>query len=358
MRPYRGFKGSGMWQGLAAGLTAFMLAGAASAQEHVQITFFIWAGSNQGVVPMEVIEKYRADHPNVTIDVLESNNAITYPKMVAARRTTPDDPLVHCGFFNVDSMNKGDVDDMWESIDPARVPNMENVIEAFVRPDARGVGYQMSGIGILYNKDKVETPPDSWSALWSDEYTNAVTFFDYDSRMLVIAARLNGGDEFNIDPGFETWAEHVGNIRALVDSNDGVKNLLVSGDALLAPWFSSLASVWIAEGAPLGFAAPKEGLIAFPIYLTIGKGVTDAERVVCEDLINELLEAGNAGRYGELTYAIPVVRNAAMSQEQLNNPLLNLDLAETAILLDYKQIAEMSADWRERWDREVKFKMR
>ena len=58
----------------------------------MEITFFIWAGSNQGIVPMEVIEAYRAEHPEVTINILESNNAITYPQMVAAKRTTPDDP--------------------------------------------------------------------------------------------------------------------------------------------------------------------------------------------------------------------------------------------------------------------------
>ena len=330
----------------------------AVAQEDVRLTFFIWAGSNQGVVPMEVIEDYRAEHPNVTIDVLESNNTITYPQMVAARRTTPDDPLVHCGFFNVDSMNKGDVDDMWEPITPDMVPNMENVIDRYIRPEGRGIGYQMSGIGILYNSEKVTEPPTSWSVLWEEGNDNAVTFFDYDTRMLAIAARLNGGDEHNIDPGFEVWAENADNIRALVDSNDGVKNLLVSGDALYAPWFSSLANVWIAEGAPLGFAVPEEGLIAFPIYLTIAKGVTDAERQVCAELINELLSPENAGRYGELTFAVPVVENAVLSEEQQANPLLNLEQAESAILLDYGHIAEMSSEWRERWDREVKFRMR
>jgi putative spermidine/putrescine transport system substrate-binding protein len=56
----------------------------------VRITFFIWAGSNQGVVPREVFKAYREARPEVTIEELESTNAITYPKMVAARRTTPD----------------------------------------------------------------------------------------------------------------------------------------------------------------------------------------------------------------------------------------------------------------------------
>jgi putative spermidine/putrescine transport system substrate-binding protein len=47
---------------------------------------------------------------------------------------------VHCGFFNVDSITKGDVADMWAKLDPARVPNMANVLKEFVRPEGRGVG--------------------------------------------------------------------------------------------------------------------------------------------------------------------------------------------------------------------------
>jgi putative spermidine/putrescine transport system substrate-binding protein len=326
--------------------------------EDARITFFIWAGSNQGVVPMEVIEQFRADHPNVTIDILESNNTITYPQMVAAKRTTPKDPLVHCGFFNVDAMNRGDIDSMWESLSPESIPNMANVIDGYIRDGNRGVGYQMSGIGLLYNKDRVPEPPTSWTDLWSPEYEGKVVFFDYDTRMITIAARLNGGDEYDPDPGFEAWAGNATNIRALVDSNDAVKNLLVSGDAWIAPWFSSLANVWISEGAPLGFVTPVEGAIAFPIYLTISQGVTDAERVVCEDLLNTLLAPEHAARYGELTYAVPVVENAALSDEQMNNPDLNIEVARNALLFDYAHIAEVSSEWRERWDREVKFRLR
>lgn len=344
-------------------LSGLLALGAVGAAEHAQvadatITFFIWAGSNQGVVPREVVAQYLEEHPNVTIEFLESNNTITYPQMVAAKRTTPDDPLVHCGFFNVDAMNKGDVDGMWEPMNPETIPNMANVLPEFIREGRLGVGYQMSGIGLLYNTDVLAEPPTSWTDLWSPEFRDRVVMFDYDTRMLTIAARLNGGDEYAIDPGFEVWAENAENLRALVDSNDALKNLLVSGDAWIAPWFSALANVWIAEGAPLGYVTPEEGAIAFPIYLTIVDGVTDAERAVCEDVIDRLLSPDNAARYGELTFAIPVIQNAALSEAQQNDPNLNLDVARNAILLDYAHIAEMTPEWRERWDREVKFKLR
>ncbi|MET0429997.1 MAG: extracellular solute-binding protein [Microvirga sp.] len=341
-----------------AALLAGAFGGAARAADPTEITFFIWAGSNQGIVPSEVIQKYQAANPNVKINILESNNTITYPKMVAAYRTTPDKPLVHCGFFNVDSITKGDVEGLWAPLDPQRVTSLAQVEPKYARPDNKGAPYMMSGIGILYNKNAVKEPPKSWTEMWDPKYRGRVTMFDYDSRMLVIAAKMNGGGEDNIDPGFETWAQNAKNFRALVDSNDAVKNLLVSGDAWVAPWFSGLSYVWIREGSPLGFAIPKEGTIGFPLYLAMVKGVTPAQKAVCEDLLNEMMSPANAGRYAKLTFAVPLVKNAELDEEQKKDPLLNAELAASSIALDYGSMAQDASDWRERWDREVKFKLR
>src|SRR5919199_300979 len=98
----------------------------AASGDKVKVTFFIWAGSNQGVVPREVADAYMKSHPNVEIEYLESTNAATYPKMVAAKKTTPDQPLVQFGFFNAATVDQGVVDDMWEPIDLAHVPNAKN----------------------------------------------------------------------------------------------------------------------------------------------------------------------------------------------------------------------------------------
>jgi putative spermidine/putrescine transport system substrate-binding protein len=231
------------------------------------------------------------------------------------------------------------------------------VLPQFARPDNRGVAYQMSAIGLLYNKNMVKNPPDSWSVLWDPAYKGRVVMFDYDTRALAIAARLNGGSEKNIDPGFKTWAEHADNFRALVDANDAVKNTLASGEAWVAPWFSAISDLWIKDGSPFVFVIPKEGTIGFPLYLAIAKGVTPAQRTVCEDLINTLLDGKNAGRYAELTLGIPVEKNAVVSQALLNDPALNPDLATKAIVLDYATIAQNTAEWHRRWDREVKRRM-
>lgn len=340
-------------------IAALAMGGPVGAQEReARLTFFMFAGSGSDVVPKEVIADYVRAHPRVAIDISETTNAIIYPQMVAARRTTPDRPLVHCGFFNADTINRGDADDMWEAIDARRVPNMANVLQAYARPGSRGVPYQTMGIGILYNKNVVKEPPTSWSVLWDPAYRGRIVAFDNDLRLIALAARLNGGDERNPNAGFRALSENARNFRALVDSNNALKNLLISGDAPIAPWFSSVADVWIKEGAPLGFVVPKEGAIAFPIYLAISKGVTPAQRAVCEDLINEFLKPERAARYALVTSSIPLVNNVTLSKEQMDNPMLNPAMAQRAIHLDFGFMGTVAAEWRDRWAREVKLRMR
>ncbi|MDQ7827988.1 MAG: extracellular solute-binding protein [Armatimonadota bacterium] len=349
-----------LWRGAALCLVGVLLLGllvlpAAVAAPRVRLTMFIWAGANQGVVPREVVARYVRTHPHVEVEFWESNNTVTYPRMVAAKQANPNNPLIHFGYFNVDASSRGDVDDMWLPLDPARIPNMRAVHASLRRPGNRGIGYGISALGLMYNKDLVKDPPDSWTALWDPKWRGKVTFFDNNFFPLVLAARLNGGSERNIDPGFRIWAENAKNIRALVTSNDQLKNMLVSGEALLAPWFTSIWAFWAAEGAPLGFVNPKEGVIAFPIYLQIVKGSTPEQVRVAEEIINELLATENNARYARLTYSIPAIPGAPLSPTV--EKILNPRLLDTAIWLDWATMAQQASVWRQRWEREVKSRL-
>jgi putative spermidine/putrescine transport system substrate-binding protein len=327
----------------------------AVAAPKVKLTMFIWAGSNQGVVPREVVARYLRNHPDVEIEFWESNNAVTYPRMIAAKQVDPNKPLINFGYFNVDISNRGDTDDMWVPMNGARIPNMARVHSTLRRPGNRGIGYGISGVGFIYNKNLVKEPPTSWTELWNPKWRGKVTFFDNDFRPLVLAARLNGGSEKNIDPGFKIWADNAKNIRALANSNDQLLNLLVTGEALIAPWFTSIWKYWEMDGAPLGFSVPKEGLIAFPIYLQIVKGSTPEQIRVAEEIINELLTAENNGRYGRLTFGIPSVTEAEMSETVRS--ILNPKLLENAIWLDWATMGQKTSEWRLRWEKEVKSRL-
>jgi putative spermidine/putrescine transport system substrate-binding protein len=246
----------------------------ATGAPRVKLTMFIWAGAGQGVLPREVVAKYLKAHPDVEIEFWESNNAVTYPKMLAAKQANPNAPLINFGYFNVDISNRGDTDEMWVPMDPARIPAVAKIHPSMKRPGNLGIGYGIINVGIMYNKNLVKEPPTSWTALWDPKWRGKVTFFDNNFMPLVLAARLNGGTEKDVEPGFRVWSEQAKNIRALPTSNDQLKNILVTGEAQIAPWFSAIWKFWADEGAPLGFVNPKEGAVAFPIYLQIVKGST------------------------------------------------------------------------------------
>lgn len=342
--------------GLAVALSVSVFtAPSTTAAAKVKLTMFIWAGANQGVVPREVVARYVRSHPNVEIEFWESNNTVTYPKMVAAKQANPNNPLINFGYFNVDVSNRGDADEMWLPLDPARIPNLNTVHKSLLRPGNRGIGYGISALGIMYNKTLVKDPPASWTALWDPKWRGQVTFFDNNFIPLVLAARLNGGNEKNIDAGFRVWAENAKNLRALVTSNDQLKNMLVSGEALIAPWFTSIWKFWEEEGAPLGFVNPTEGVVAFPIYLQMVKGSTPEQIQVAEEIINELLVTDNNARYARLTFGIPSIRTAKLSPTV--ERILSPSLLDTAIWLDWSTMGEKASEWRQRWEREVKSRL-
>ncbi|MDR7481309.1 MAG: extracellular solute-binding protein [Armatimonadota bacterium] len=327
----------------------------AAAAPRVKLTMFIWAGANQGVVPREVVARYLRAHPDVEIEFWESNNAVTYPRMIAAKQADPTKPLINFGYFNIDISNRGDSDDMWIPLTPARIPNMTRVHKTLRRPGDRGIGYGISGVGYMYNRNLVKDPPASWTELWNPKWRGKVTFFDNNFIPLVLAARFNGGDEKNIDPGFRVWAENARNIRALANSNDQLLQLLVTGEAHIAPWFTSIWKFWEIGGAPLGFAVPREGVVAFPIYLQIVKGSTPEQVRVAEEIINELLTAENNARYARLTFGIPARADAELSETV--RAILNPKLLDTAIWLDWATMGQKASEWRQRWEKEVKSRL-
>src|SRR5262245_2179028 len=160
---------------LAAGLAGL---GPARAAARVKLTMFIWAGANQGVVPREVVARYLKAHPDVEIEFWESTNAATYPKMMAAKQADPKAPLVNFGYFNVDLSNRGDTDDMWVALDPARIPALTKLPPGLRRPGNRGLGCPVTHAGLRSTKNLRKAPPTSWTAFWDPRWPGNATCFD------------------------------------------------------------------------------------------------------------------------------------------------------------------------------------
>jgi putative spermidine/putrescine transport system substrate-binding protein len=172
-----------------------------------------------------------------------------------------------------------------------------------------------------------------------------------------VAARLNGGSEDNIDPGFKVWSEHTKQIHSLVTSTQQMQDLLVKGDAWLTPWFKGNQAVWAKDGAPLGFAIPKEGGVAFPLYVTIAAGTTPDQKQAAEEIINLILSPKYQARYVETTYTAPSSSKVQLPPAVAQDPAYSTQTLQNAMQLDWAKMAEHNQEWKDRWDREVKAKL-
>ncbi|MEA2513757.1 MAG: putative spermidine/putrescine transport system substrate-binding protein [Thermomicrobiales bacterium] len=340
-----------------AGLTAFG-GGPTAAQSEIDTTMFVWVGSNQGVVPREVREQYLKEHPGTTIELLEGTNAETYPKIKASLQMTPDDPLVNFGFFNIDATTKGTLDDVWLPLDKTKVPNLDNILDPYRRPNDIGVFWGLSGIGLVYHKEEVNPPPTSWADLWDPKYKGRVAFWDapaWSFNGLVAAARLNGGSEDNIEPGLKLYADAAksGHIHSLYNANDQLRQLMVSGEVVISVFFKGIMAPWEQEGAPIGYVVPKEGQIAFPLGLQMVRGSDQGQQDVAQDMINRLLDKETLRRYCNLTAAIPAGKDIKLDPPWDTDPAYQEEAIANAMQLDWAKIAEHNDEWTEMWNRDV-----
>ncbi|QLG40621.1 MULTISPECIES: PotD/PotF family extracellular solute-binding protein [unclassified Paenibacillus] len=331
--------------------------------DKVKLTMFIWAGSNQDVVPKEVVANYVKEHPNVEVTFEESSNAVMYPKMVAGKQADPNNPVVNFGYFNADATAKGLNDDMWEPLDTSIVTNIKDIPDQFHKPDNKGVVWGVSSFALVYNKDLVKTPPTSWNDLWDNEEFKGKTalwdymFYSYISPLLAVKGQELGASYENPEPAFQFWADHSDQIGTLVTSNDQLKALLESGDALIAPFSAQVAQTWIDGGSPLAVAYPSEGAISFPYTLQVVKGSTPEQTRVANEIINELLSADALSQYAEATGTPVTSTTAAVPDKYKDDLSFSVETQSNGINPDWDVLAQNSSSWKELWDRLVKTKL-
>ena len=331
----------------------------------VQLTEFIWIGGGQGVVPREIKASYEKAHPNVSIELYEGTNAVTYPKIVAQRQVDPNKPLINFGFFNVDAQTKGERDGIWLNLDPRKVANMASVYPNYHRKDNTGIGWGLSGVGILYNKTLVKEPPTSWNDIFAPRFKGKVMLFDYawGFNGLLGVAHANGGDAKHIDAAFEKYSKAAkdGQFLAMFTTNEQVKDALARGEALVAPYFTSFAITWNEESSggngPFAYAVPKEGMIAFTYYFNIIKGSSVDQIEVASDVINTYLSKPVIERYCNLTATVPAINGVSLDAKYQKEAVFQPAAIKAAIQPDWATVNEANNEWKQRWDREVKAKM-
>lgn len=320
----------------------------------VSLTIFAFLGNRLADMPKAFAEDYMERHPNVDIEIYEDSNAVGYPRMLAAREAQPDQPLVNMGFFNSQISAQGDLDDMWNRLDYDALPNAADISDTFRRANQNGIGIGADQIGIVYNVDEIESPPQQWSALWDDAYVGRLTLFDYWWYVVYMAARENGGSLEDMDPGWELWRENADHIRTLVTANPEWQQVLSNGTAAITSCWHGTGLQFRDDGAPVAYVPPEEGAIAVPVYLQTVQGNSDAQQEVCVDIVNEMLSPQWCGMWAETAVQAPANQEVELPEEMADLPGFLPETVENLISIDWEVVAANNEEWRSRWDSDIK----
>lgn len=319
-----------------------------------KITIFAFLGNRLADMPKAFAEDYMSRNRNVEISIYEDSNAVGYPKILAARETTPDRPFVNMGFFNSQISAQGDLDGTWNKLDYASLSNAASVSDTFRRENQNGIGIGADQIGILYNTNNISAAPTTWADLWSDTYAGRLTLFDYWWQVVFMAAKLNGGGLENLEPGWDIWREKAKNIRTLVTANPEWQQVLSNGTADITSCWNGTGLQFKADGAPVDYVVPEEGAIAVPVYLQTVNGNSDNQQEICEDIINEMLSPKWCRMWSETSVQAPANSDVTLPAELADLPGFRPENVEKLISVDWGLVAENIEEWRQRWDVDVK----
>jgi spermidine/putrescine transport system substrate-binding protein len=187
-------------------------------------------------------------------------------------------------------------EDRLEPLDFGKIPNAAYIAAEYrnLYFDPQGqycVPYTVGMTGIIYNKNLVKSPPDSWAALWDPDYAGQVLQFEsprdaFGTAQLLLGQDTNSAKGADWRAAADKLKEQTPLVQAYVA--DEVYDILEGENAILGPYYAGDYVLMNENNPNLGFSFPKEGVNYFYDCMCVPKGARNLDAAM--QFINFLLE--------------------------------------------------------------------
>lgn len=245
------------------------------------------------------------------------------------------------------------LDDLCSPLTEADIPNLKNVHPVFYQQfRGAGVGMDYVANAIAYRTDMITTPPKSWKDLWNPEYKGKLIIPDINAigiwEMLVIAARMHGGDEGNMEPAFKALKELKPNVRKFYKSSVDLQQQLESGEAAIAAVTpSNRAYDMIDAGKPIKYVIPTEGASMGMVSFHIAKNSPNVD--ACKKFINFALTKKPQEDFGNGMNAGATAKYAVLDAKTQSR----VPPVDSMMAFDWFKLVPQMGALAERWNREI-----
>jgi putative spermidine/putrescine transport system substrate-binding protein len=333
---------------LTAAIAAFA-AGSATAQQ--KLTVAAYGGSYEEMMRKEIMPAFEKK-TGAKVEYVAGNSTDNIARMQAQRGNQEVDVAI--------------LDDgpMYQAVALGLCGDLKGVNFAELYPVAdmktgKSVTIGVVATGLMYNTkyfaDNKLAPPTSWNDLKDAKYRKKLVIpplnNSYGLFTVIEFARLNGGGEKNIDPGFKVMKDEVGpNVLAFEPQPGKMTELFQSGQAVLAVWGSGRVKAFQDTGFPVEFVYPKEGAIA----LGISECVTDKPNAspLAQQFVQFLLQPDIQAVLAKGSGAGPVNRATKLPPD-LQKGLPYGDAVGKLLTVDWDTVNANRTAWNNRWTREI-----
>jgi len=290
------------------------------------------------------------DGADIVLDPMLSVDQIA--KVTAARNNPPIDVMLHDPGPALTAIGQ----DLVQPFPVDKSVNFKDLIEEAQDPLGPGIFFQV--VGLTYNPEKVKTPPTSWKDLWKPEYKGRVGITTLNSTLgtgwLVEIARMYGGSESDVEPGFKAINELKPNLAAVAANLGALATLFQQEQIDISPGNFNAIQILKARGVPVEFVAPKEGAIAFKTSIHIVKNSPNA--ALAAALIESAMSPEVQTKLMQSPYLIVPTNSKVKMEGEIAKTLAKdrADMKKKFVFQDWKKINEQRASWIERFNREVK----
>ena len=317
-----------------------------------RIVFATFTGSWEEAHRDVLVPAYRkaTNGAEIVLDPMLSVDQIA--KVTAARSNPPIDVMLHDpGPALVAVAN-----DLVEPYPTDKSAYYKALIDDAQLPTGPAIFFQV--VGLTYNPDKIKTPPSSWADLWKPEYKGKVGITNLNSTLgtgfLVEIARMNGGNEANIEPGFKALDSLKPSLSAVAANPGQLATLFQQGQIDISPGNFNAIQIMKARGVAVEFVAPKEGAIAFKTSIHIVKNTQ------AKDLCFALIEAAMSPEVQSKLMAEPYLVVPTNTKVKISGEVAktlakdHAEMKKKFVFQDWKKINEQRSAWIERFNREIK----
>jgi len=251
------------------------------------------------------------------------------------------------------------------TIDIERAPNLKQLYEwayTKVNGQLKVLSTSLQGVGIIYNEDifkkKGLKPPTSWYDLWRKDLSDRISITAPESTWglsaLVTLARLEGGGENNIDPGFKKLKTLLPHIHTIHTWSSELSKLMQLGEVWMGTTGDNMGPAMRAKGFPARWVAPKEGS---PM---VNGGMSIIKNAPYQDVAYDFLNLYNSVEFQILkthrSGSLCPNKNVwgKLTEKVKSDFALTPEASEQLLKLDWSEMNKKRAGWTERWHKEMK----